>query len=563
MALIDDLLARSGKTRADINIRSRLGVSLSAEGVPDSDEVQRVLNLPRRPVFDPDFVQEMSELLRLPGSTATLRPLQAEALFELGDNGDRPMLFGPIPVGEGKTLITALAPVVLGYERALLLIPKTLLAKTQSDFDDLRKDWPVPDIELLSYERISRSEDVDTLLDFPHALLMADEAHKLRNPGAAVTRKVKRFIESYEPQVVLLSGTMMRDMRTLWHLLQWTHGPGRAPIPNTMRETEQWARAIENQGDLKTSLAPGALSMLGESQPELAAGYFAHVRGSRGVVAGNVSSVAASLRLRVESPPLPPKVAEVVKLLQDMRVRPDGVELEDAQLVDTEFQESVGFWYGWTKAPPERWMKARRAWYRLVRQVLDQHLPGLDSPDQVMRQLGRTTVEGVEWRAVRGSFRPQQETNWLTHDIVAELVGSCSAEPTLIWTDYNAVGESIEQRYGIPFYREGQKTAGGSPLKHAQRHTIVVSMHSCREGANLQQWQHNLIITPPTSEEWWQQMLGRTHRSGQDADEVFVRVYAPTERARARVMAARAEAQRLTNATKEPRKLALADLEQE
>ena len=65
------------------------------------------------------------------------------------------------------------------------------------------------------------------------------------------------------------------------------------------------------------------------------------------------------------------------------------------------------------------------------------------------------------------------------------------------------------------------------------------------------------------SEEWWQQMLGRTHRSGQLADEVHVRVYAPTERARERVLAARRVAQQLTNATKEPRKLALADLEQE
>lgn len=558
MALIDELLARAGKTRADVNLRSRLGGSLSAEGVPDSPEVQRVLGLPRRPPPEPELAADLSELLRLPGSTAELRPLQAEALYTLSEDG---MLLGDIEVGAGKTLITALAPLVLGAKRPLLLIPAALRGKTEADFAALRADWPVPEIQILHYETLSRADHADDLFELDPDFIEGDEAHKLLNPGAAVTRRVQRFVSERHPTMALLSGTLRRrQLLSLWHILQWTHGPDKAPIPRTQKETAQWSRAIDGSGDLRTSLAPGALAPFGITQPELQAGYHAHVSRSRGVVAGNGAAIGASLRLVIESPPLHPRAAEAIDLLRRTGTRPDGVELEDAQLVDTEFQESLGFWYGWTKRPPERWLLARRAWFRLVRSVLEQHLDGLDSPEQVMRRFGRTTPEGIEWRAVRGMFAPTREANWMTFDTLAEIVGSCASEPTLIWTDYTAVGEAIEQRYGIPFYREEQRTAGGALLTNAARTTIVLSIKACREGANLQQWNHNLILTPPASEEWWQQMLGRTHRSGQSADEVIARVFAPTERARDRVMAARADARELQNATKKPRKLAYADI---
>ena len=486
-----------------------------------------------------------------------LRPLQAEALWTLVCDG---CLFAPIGVGEGKTLITALAPVVMESARPVLLVPAALREKTEFDFSALSVDWPVPEIEILSYETLARADHERDLFELAPDLVMCDEAHKVRNPNASVTRRVGRYVREKRPTVVLLSGTLQRaQIASTWHLLQWTHGPERAPIPATLRETEHWGRAIDDGGSMQTSLAPGALAPLGETQPELQAGYGAHVRGSLGVVGSSLASVASSLRVVVEQPPLPRVLREAIETMRATRCRPDGIDLEDAQLAAVEMQLSLGFWYGWAKSPPAAWARARRAWFRLVREVLDQHLEGLDSPEQVMRAYGKTTAEGLEWRAVQRSFTAEQQTNWITYDALYALVGSCT-EPTLIWTDLTAAGEAMEKRLGIPFFHDEQRTDGGAALRDAGLATLALSIKSCREGVNLQQWSQNLVLTPPASAEFWEQMLGRTHRSLQKADEVVARVYAPTAVARGRIIAARAEARAEQLATNQPRKLAFADL---
>lgn len=59
MGLLDTMLARVGKTRADFDLRSRVGRALHADGVPDSPEVQRVLALPRREP-EPDALELLS-----------------------------------------------------------------------------------------------------------------------------------------------------------------------------------------------------------------------------------------------------------------------------------------------------------------------------------------------------------------------------------------------------------------------------------------------------------------------------------------------------------------------
>lgn len=66
-------------------------------------EFQRIRELPRR-VWTPDeserLAEEMTQVLKTPKGTMKLRPIQAVALAEVATYGG---LFGPIPVGEGKT----------------------------------------------------------------------------------------------------------------------------------------------------------------------------------------------------------------------------------------------------------------------------------------------------------------------------------------------------------------------------------------------------------------------------------------------------------------------------
>ncbi len=59
---------------------------------------------------------------------------------------------------------------------------------------------------------------------------------------------------------------------------------------------------------------------------------------------------------------------------------------------------------------------------------------------------------------------------------------------------------------------------------------IIASIASHGTGKNLQhQWSDNLVTAVPASGLTWEQMLGRTHRQGQKADEVTCHLYLHTD----------------------------------
>src|SRR5262245_65169047 len=93
-------------------------------------EVARILALPRRDPSASEVTDELTGLLRTSRGTMRLRPVQALALHDLGVYGGA---FCPIGVGEGKTLITLLAPYVLEAQRPLLLLPAALIEKTERE----------------------------------------------------------------------------------------------------------------------------------------------------------------------------------------------------------------------------------------------------------------------------------------------------------------------------------------------------------------------------------------------------------------------------------------------
>jgi len=113
--------------------------------VTDSDDLKRILELPRRPPFNLDSqeAQQLADIwtarLVRPGATlggkpAKLRPVQAAALSELRALGG---FVGAIGVGHGKELLCILAPMVLpDCKTAVLLIP----SEARNQF--YVHDWP-------------------------------------------------------------------------------------------------------------------------------------------------------------------------------------------------------------------------------------------------------------------------------------------------------------------------------------------------------------------------------------------------------------------------------------
>jgi hypothetical protein len=239
--------------------------------VEHTAEFQRVASLSRRVWSAEDLLSlasSLTEILRTPGGEMTLKPAQALALHDAGTERG---LFGPLGVGEGKTLITLLLPAVLGAERAMLLLPGGLVEKTQRERLALSRHWRIPNtLRVFSYDMLGRVGAVDELANYEPDAIICDEVHRLKNKRAAVTRRVARYMHD-RPRTMFcgVSGTVMdKSLKDFAHILLWSLKLG-APIPTSNEEIEEWAEALDHGVDPLSRRNPGALIELC-NQPELA-----------------------------------------------------------------------------------------------------------------------------------------------------------------------------------------------------------------------------------------------------------------------------------------------------
>lgn len=142
-----------------------------------SAEFRRIKDLPRRATYE-DLTPAMTEWLRAPGGSLTLRPVQAWALSEVYAN--RGAIISAA-VGSGKTIIGHLAPVVLaetekGCERPLMLVKAALVDKAEADRVRLMQHFRHhPNLRILSYEKLSNVNYAKFLFEYMPDAIIADE----------------------------------------------------------------------------------------------------------------------------------------------------------------------------------------------------------------------------------------------------------------------------------------------------------------------------------------------------------------------------------------------------
>lgn len=583
MALLDTMLAKVGKTRADFDLRSRVGRALAVDGVPDSPEVQRVLALPRREL-DP----EASDLLsaEFSGSAERFWPLQALALVELVDVGGA---LAGLGCGDGKTLVTAAAPLLVEARRPLLVVPGGLRTKTFDAFADLaRRRWrvaplvrysakmrrePPPEgvMILISYSELSLVQHDGVLFDLAPDLVLLDEGHKAKHMSAACTKRLDRYIVAKRPRVVVLSGTWLGSkLERVHHFMRWAYGHEgdyRMPLPRKLAEAKQWGRAVDEPGPTEDAepLAPGALSVFGSTASELRVGLGEWMRNTPGCIGSTDPSCKASIVASVHRPKLSAECRELIKAMQT-GIRPDGVELEPHMQAAGEVQAALGMWYGWKKPGPEPWLKARRAWYRFVRSVAGAELEGFDTYLQICRQYGfgapNEVPEGRRWGEIEGTFKPERTTNWVdTSQLEAAVALASKGDPCLIWTSIVAVGEKLAE-LGVPYYGQKGLDAHGryvEDVEHGTR-TIALSLDANKEGRDwLKRFHRALYLTPLPTAEGCEQSISRIHRPGQPADECELIIWCPTDRFRRRLETAQRLAREAQEKSGQRQRLLLAD----
>lgn len=546
---------------------------------PHATETARAVSVPRA---DYTAWGDITPELRAPGGTMQLRPIQSAALHAIrhAQGG-----FFPIGVGHGKTLIALLAGPVLGAKFVVVLTKPGVVNQMQLDAVRARRHFRMVDTRVVSYQTLSSPKQSEMLSRWAQVygdglVVVADECHELKAETAARTKRVKRMLAEHPGiRFVALSGTMTsKSIRDYAHIAEWALGrQSPVPHPRDTHHLDAWAECLDARGRpsdaewnvvwplLQVHGAPvpcptctGALSLgrcatcagTGDSRAALTGAerldyarraLQARISSCIGVVATTDGSLGVSLVIRTVTPEIPPEIAVPLGIVDELSERPDGEILpDDLSKARCARTLSAGFYQRWVwpdGVVDAAWMKARRAWNACVREQLQKHArDGYDSPLLVYNTVEREYEAGQRdklhlawwrWREQHhkrwgGEPTPPSVPTWLSTfylEALGELLASLS-EPAIVWYQSLAL-EAQLRKFGIPVYGAGTEIP-----THRRPELIAASIAAHGTGRNLQAWSVNVIAEPPSAGKTWEQLLGRTHRPGQEADEVTVYVFA-------------------------------------
>jgi hypothetical protein len=475
----------------------------------------------------------------------SLRPIQAAALQAIHDFGG---LVAPIPVGGGKTLVSVLAGPVSGTERVLLLLPAKLVRKTQREFARLARHWRKPKrLHTISYELLARDRGEKELAEFMPTMIIADEAHKLKSPRATCTKRVLRYLKEHtECRYVDMSGTTFgRSLMELWHRQKHALPKGMQCLPDRYSEMRDWADALDETPGMIGRLMPGAMFQFYDDSELTKAAAAPHdkalqVHIARGAFKRRLCSVPAivsadgmwegapSLSITEVAWPMSADVRSAFHRLREDWSLPDGHPIDEpAQLWFAARCLVQGFYYKWDPPPPPEWLYARKEWGRTLRDILSRY-KDLDSNVRAVQAIEQGRIPEAEavlaqWRAIKDTFAPKTKAYWIDDQAARFCAAWAKKNKGIVWVNEVALGERLQAEYGIPYY--GAQGMCGDKMIEDETSSCVASVAANKEGRNLQfHFATNLVTAPPPTGGAWEQMLGRTHREGQSAEEVTVEV---------------------------------------
>ncbi len=558
-----------------------MGESLSAGRRPDGrplfgrkvsvrpgTEFRRIVNLPRRD-WDPTITARMTEVLKTHEGQQLLRDIQAQALYEIGLYGG---LFGPIRVGAGKTLISLLAPRVCDAKRPLLLLPAGLIEKTKREQATLSKSWRVSKhLRIESYESLGRVSSQRMLEIYKPDFIIADECHRLKNKRAGVTRRVARWMfNNPDTKFAAMSGTVMSDsLRDFAHIIAWTH-KNKSPCPLDDETVQEWCDALDLKVNPLARKDPGALlefsqGLLGDPLSRARKGFHRRLVDTAGVVASaETQEFTGSLLIRTVEYKVNAETEKNFKTLRTLWETPDGWSLTEAVAVWRHARElALGLHYVWDPRPPDSWLAARRAWAKFVRDFLSRSKK-LDTELQVANAVAEGILDDggllCDWKAIQPTFNVNSQPRWHDFSAVELAVKWLKEHPNgICWSEHKFFSDELARRSGCLYFGNGGLAASGQRIEDA-RGAIIASIAANGTGRNLQRWDSNLITSLPGGL-GTEQLIARTHRPGQNADEVAVDILLGCREHHEAIVKAVSAAHMQEDTLGQTQKLLLADLE--
>ncbi len=437
-----------------------------------------------------------------------------------------------------------------------------------------------PGVYVYPYSLLSATDAMSLLEVIRPDVVIADEAHNLKNPKAARTKRLLHFLREQNPKpaLVAMSGTITTKNIGEYHHLAVLALRERCPIPRQASLTFFWgqilnADAITPNGYAKAMMQP----LLGWARSSFPAEQFradqteSYRRAFRyrfttapGVVATGDEEIGVSLRLEnIECSQPGGKLLELIEDVDERMVTPQGEPIDHAlHCFKWRYELSAGFYNALVWPTEEELMKNRRIsqpeaellllkakkhqaalqeYHRALRDFFKGSPPGLDTPREVGRSMsmhGDRHVGGLVyglWRAVKDldfEGRPERLSRPVRVDdfkIKQAIKWSEEFGSGLIWVYHQEMGtwavealkeagiDALHAPAGADDLIEdvGDYGRGGKGDR-----IVVASMASHGTGRNLQAFQHQLFLQWPRSAQMAEQVLGRTHRNGQLADEL-------------------------------------------
>jgi hypothetical protein len=232
-------------------------------------------------------------------------------------------------------------------------------------------------------------------------------------------------------------------------------------------------------------------------------------------------------------------------------------------------QIAQGFYYRWDwgKERPndadKEWMDMRKRWARAVREQVKKEVDGLDSELLITNAcrfsvrhdklypglLPLVVVAWKIWEPFAKIKPPPTISIWLDDFLIQDSIAWANdqGEPVIVWYGDTAVGAKLRDG-GLPLFGQGTEMP-------AKAITCAASYNVHGTGKNLQAWRNQILLDPPASGQAWEQLLGRTHRQGQTADEVMFHYYAHTKEFAKAIESARTSAKYIEETTTTPQRL--------
>lgn len=436
---------------------------------------------------------------------------------------------------------------------------------------------------ILPYSMLSAPKyGSEILSDIGAQLIIADECQQIAARRSARGGRFLKYCREKQPRLCVLSGTITRKSVKDYHHLATLALRDNSFLPYSPQITAEWAAVIDSAGstDSRTSTGPlrplidWAVQCFPDDPLPLDLGGFRKAFRLRmdhtpGVISSGDEDVSSSLVIR--NLPVPdhkehpdwPELQVFWDQVLDAWLTPSGDEIEHAiHMYKWLWELSAGFYNNlvWPEASD---LAARRGISEdeaegLLDRAKTCHDAHQDYARALRTWLGAHSLPGLDTPFLVGSEMSHHGAVSVGHDLYAWWMRAKDLEdPELPERDSYPVrvcGYKIE--HAVKWAMDGKRKCGGIVWYHHQeigrwlvemmrgagldplhcpagrRHNetildsdgriVVASIRAHSTGKNLQMHGEQLIVQWPRGADVAEQMIGRTHRMGQERDEVFV-----------------------------------------